>query len=106
MAGEDQLALGSGNTALQGVSFLAGCYIAFDCMSTLNSSPWTHQTFGVDQGKADSAKSYVKESIIASLVLGSIGSALGHNPWPLVGCVVADAYLWNVYQRAYNKRGK
>jgi len=101
MAGEELMG-GSGSKAIAGLSFLAGCYIAFDCQSTLNSSPWTHETFGQDPEKAESQQWYVRQSIMVSLALAATGSYLGRSYMPVVGCSIANAYLWWIYRRSYN----
>ncbi len=101
MAGEELMGAG-GKDAVAGLSFLAGCYIAFDCQSTLNSSPWTHETFGQDPEKAESQQSYVRQSIIVSMALASVGSVIGKSWMPVVGCGIANAYLFWIYRRSYN----
>jgi hypothetical protein len=103
VAGEEVMAAKAGdNRELAGLAFLAGCYIAFDCQSTLNSSPWTHETFGQDPAKAESQQWYVRQSIGVSMALGAVGSLIGGSPWPLVGCSIANTYLWWIYRRSYN----
>jgi hypothetical protein len=102
VAGEEMAAAGSGKREVSALLFLAGCYIAFDAMSTINSSPWTHETFGTDPKKAESQQWYVKQAMMASLALSGASSAIGHTPLPLAGTLVADAYLWWLYRRAYH----
>ena len=104
MAGEEALAQGAnGNRKLAGVLFMGGVYLAFDAMSTINSSPWTHETFGSDPAKAESGQAYVREAVAVSLSFGAIGSWIGESPWPFLGCATANAYLFWLYRRAYNK---
>lgn len=103
MAGEEALAQGAnGNRKLSAVLMMGGIYLAFDAMSTINSSPWTHETFGQDKAKADSAQWYVRQAIGTSLAFGAASSWVGGTPWPLIGTASADAYLWWLYRRAYN----
>jgi hypothetical protein len=103
VAGEEMAAAGSGKREVSALLFLAGCYIAFDAMSTVNSSPWTHETFGQDPKKAESQQWYVRQSMMASLALSGASSVIGRTPVPLFGTLVADGYLWWLYRRAYVK---
>jgi len=89
--------------ALLGLGFAAGIYIAYDCMSTLNSSPWTHQTFGGDPGKAESAQHYVRQAIGTSTLLAGFTSFLMGSYAPLAGATVANVQLFYVYWRAGQK---
>ena len=79
---------------------MGGVYIAYDAMSTLNSSPWTHETFGQDPKKKESAQWYVRLAIGRALALGAVSSWIAGTPWPLIGVLVADADLYWVYRRA------
>ena len=86
---------------LSALLFLGGVYVAMDAMSTINSSPWTHETFGTDPKKAESQQWYVRQAMISSLALSGASSVIGHTPVPFFGTLVADAYLWWLYRRAY-----
>lgn len=88
---------------LFGLGFAAGIYIAYDAMSTLNSSPWTHQTFGSDPAKAESAQHYVRLAIARSTALSALTSVLMGSIAPLLGASVANADLFFVYWQAKNK---
>ena len=88
------------NRGVQGLGFAAGVYLAYDCMSTLNSSPWTHQTFGGDPGKAESAQHYVRLAITRSTALAVLTSWIMGSITPLMGSTVANADLFYVYWRA------
>jgi hypothetical protein len=88
------------NRGVTGLGFAAGIYIAYDAMSTLNSSPWTHQTFGSDPAKAESAQYYVRLAIASSTALAALTSGLMGSFAPLAGCTVANAQLFAVYHRA------
>jgi hypothetical protein len=91
------------NRGVQGLGFASGIYLAYDCMSTLNSSPWTHETFGGDPGKAESAQQYVRMAIIRSTGLAALTSWLMGSITPLLGASVANADLFYVYWRAKTK---
>ena len=101
MTGETRTSRG-----VQGLGFAAGVYIAYDAMSTLNSSPWTHETFGGQPGKAESAQHYVRLAMIRSTVLAVLTSWLMGSITPLVGASVANADLFYVYWSAKEKATK
>jgi hypothetical protein len=91
------------NRGLFGLGFASGIYIAYDAMSTLNSSPWTHETFGGDPGKAESAQHYVRLALTRSAVLSGITSVLMGSPAPLIGAAAAGADLFYIYWKATEK---
>jgi hypothetical protein len=95
MTGENRTGRG-----VQGLGFAAGVYLAYDAMSTLNSSPWTHQTFGGSPGKAESAQHYVRLAIVRSTALATLTSWLMGSITPLVGSTVANADLFYIYWKA------
>jgi len=103
MAGEMTGVATKTNRGVLGLGFAAGVYIAYDTMSTLNSSPWTHETFGGDPGKAESAQHYVRLAIVRSTALAFITSALMGSIAPLVGSTVANADMFYIYHRAKTK---
>jgi hypothetical protein len=86
--------------SVQGLGFAAGIYLAYDCMSTLNSSPWTHETFGGSPGKAASAQRYVRLAIIRSTALAALTAWIMGDISPLLGASVANADLFYVYRKA------
>ena len=101
MAGEmTGQARGASARSVQGLGFAAGIYLAYDTMSTLNSSPWTHQTFGGDPGKAESAQYYVRLALVRSTALAALTSFVMGDISPLVGASVANLDLFYVYARA------
>lgn len=103
MAGEEYSVAPNGNTrALAAVMFMGGVYIAFDSMSTINSSPWTHETFS-SPAKMKSGKEYVLQSVIASMSFGLASSIIAGSPWPLLGTSAADGYLYWLYHRAFSR---
>jgi hypothetical protein len=100
MAGEMTGTAAKTDRGVMGLGFAAGVYLAYDCMSTLNSSPWTHETFGGDPGKAESAQHYVRLAIIRSSALALLTSAIMGSVFPLIGASVANADLFYVYHSA------
>ena len=103
MAGEMTDTGAKTNQAVQGLGFAAGIYLALDAMSTLNSSPWTHETFGGNPGKAESAQRYVRLSIVTSTALATMTSWLMGSLTPLVGSTVANVGLFYIYHQAKTK---
>lgn len=102
MAGELTGSRTASQRAVQGLGFASGIYLAYDCMSTLNSSPWTHETFGGDPGKAASAQQYVRMSLIRSTGLAVLTSWVMGDLSPLLGATVANVDLYLIYRRAGN----
>ena len=102
MAGE-MTGMSRTNRGVDGLGFAAGIYISFDAMSTLNSSPWTHMTFGSDPNKKVSAQYYVRLAIMQSTVLALMTSWLMGSVMPLLGASVANADLYYVYRKAGQK---
>ena len=102
MAGE-MTGVGKTNRGVEGLGFAAGIYLAYDAMSTLNSSPWTHQTFGGDPGKAESAQHYVRLAIASSTALAAFTGLIMGSWSPVAGCTVANMQLFYVYWRAGQK---
>ena len=103
MAGEEALAAGeNGNRKLTAVLFMGGVYLAFDAMSTINSSPWTHETFSSPE-KMSAGREYVLQAIVVSLAFGTMSSIIGREPWPLIGTATGDAYLAWLYWRAFRR---
>ena len=99
MAGE-MTDVGRTNRAVQGLGFAAGIYLSLDAMSTLNSSPWTHETFGGSPGKAESAQRYVRLAIVTSTGLAMLTSYLMGSLTPLAGSTVANIGLFYIYHQA------
>lgn len=100
MAGEMTDTSARTSRGVQGLGFAAGIYIAYDAMSTLNSSPWTHETFGGNPGKAESAQHYVRLAMVRSTALAALTSFLMGSLAPLAGATVANVDLFYVYHRA------
>lgn len=94
---------GDAERKLAAVLFMGGVYAVLDAMSTLNSSPWTHETFGGDPAKASSAQRYVRMGLTRGVAFGGIASWIGNTPWPLIGVSVAGADLYRVYAKAHRE---
>lgn len=86
----------------------------FDAYSTLNSSPWTAESFGADEQRAASLREYIKHAVIFSMFYALVGAVIilrdpdeeNSNAWyPVAGATLANAYLVWLYRRA-SLRGK
>lgn len=100
MAGGDEL-LGSGSKgAVNAILFLAASTNALDAYSALNSSPWTAESFGGDPQKEASMREYVYHAIGVTLFYGTVATIISRSAWPIVGTVIADVYMYWLYDRA------
>lgn len=97
--------LGSGDKKISALLFMQAGMIVLDAYSTLNSSPWTAESFGADQRRADALKEYVCHAAIYSSAYCIASAAIGETPWPLYGAAVNNAYLIWLYARA-SRRGR
>lgn len=86
-----------------GVLFLVAVDASLNAYSSINSSPWTSESFGGDPEKAASCKRYVLLADGASLGLGALGGWIAGNWWPFVGAVVVVAFMHTLYARALAK---
>ncbi len=103
MAGEEMIGAGvKANTGVSAILFLSGCYLSFDAMSTINSSPWTHETFSSAE-KMAAGREYVAQAIGVSFAFGAVGALVGHSPWPLIGVAAGNGYLYWLYHRAFDR---
>lgn len=94
-----------GKRAVGALLFLTAGMTTFDAYSTLNSSPWTAESFGADEARAASLKEYVMHAVIFSSSYAVISSWIAKSLLPVVGATIANVYLVWLYQRASN-RGK
>jgi hypothetical protein len=104
MPGGDELVSTNNKNALAAILFLAASTNAMDVYSALNSSPWTAENFGADPAKAKSCTEYVWHAIGISTAFGITSSLIAHSWVPIIGVVVADGYMYWLYDRAL-KRG-
>lgn len=82
----------------------AACVAAgYSIYSTLNSSPWTAESFGGDPEKAKSCLYYSRLATITNLVLGVFTSIVARSPWPLAGFGVVSVEMHYLYHRAVGR---
>jgi hypothetical protein len=103
MAGGDEFFTTGGKDALAAILFLAGSTNALDACSTLNSSPWTAESFGGDPVKAASCREYLYHAMGITIAYGVAASFIAKNPYPLYGTLIIDAYLYWLYDRALKR---
>lgn len=86
--------------AVSALLFMSSAMTTLDAYSTLNSSPWTAESFGGDPDKLDSLKEYVAHAVVFSLTFAGISAYLAGSWMPVVGSAAANAYLVWLYSRA------
>lgn len=89
--------------ALGALLFLAAGTNALDVFSATNSSPWTAENFGGDEEKVASLRRYVRHAIIITIGMAAAAAAIARSWWPIIGAVVATAYMWWLYEQAVRK---
>lgn len=102
MPAEDAFALND-RKALAAILFLAASTNAMDVYSAVNSSPWTAESFGGDPAKAASVREYVRHALVLTSVMAVVSGYISRSWWPIVGMVLADGYMYWLYERALNR---
>lgn len=92
------------NSSLAALLFMTSAMMTLDAYSTFQSSPWTAENFGADPVKAASCKEYLWHAVGYSLVYAVASAYIAKSFWPIIGSVIANAYLIWLYLRAL-KRG-
>jgi hypothetical protein len=83
--------------------FMGAVMVSMDCMSSLNSSPWTSETFGASPEKAASSREYVMHAVIVSTALSLVSASIAESWWPIVGVAATNGYLYWIYERALRR---
>jgi hypothetical protein len=106
MAGLEDGAKGNEIAALL---FLNSSMNTLDAYSTLNSSPWTAESFGADDRRAAALREYVAHAVVYSMVYAIAASVIARGKTAtlaiLVGAIVTNSYLVFLYMRA-SRRGR
>jgi len=105
MSAFESLSLGDtqADRGLSALLFIQASTNALDVYSALNSSPWTAQSFGADPEKRRACMEYVHHSIGVTAFYAIAAAAIAKNPWPIIGMVIADGYMYWLYTRALNR---
>jgi hypothetical protein len=99
------ISVGGEGNALAALLFMTSAMTTLDAYSTLESSPWTAENFGADPEKAKSCKEYLRHAVVFSLIYAAASAYIARSWWPIIGAVIANAYLVWLYLRALD-RGK
>lgn len=106
MADDAAAATGGTKNAVAALLFLQSGMYVLDAYSTLNSSPWTAESFGGDPDKVRSLKEYVGHAMVYSTVYNVAAAVIAESPWPVIGAVVNNTYLVWLYWRASRRGAK
>lgn len=105
MPGEE---IASTRNALGAVLFMTSSMNTLDVYSTLNSSPWTAESFGADARRAKALKEYVTHAVVYSLGYAVAAALIVHGRlgWYIIAAsLITNAYLVWLYMRA-SARGR
>ncbi|HXZ74678.1 MAG TPA: hypothetical protein VEH31_27945 [Streptosporangiaceae bacterium] len=106
MAIEDGL---SGGNAVAALLFLTSSMNTLDAYSTLNSSPWTAESFGADERRSKALREYVAHAVVYSMAYAMAAAFIARGKGPtlaiITGAVVTNVYLVILYARA-STRGR
>lgn len=101
MAGLEDGARGNEIAALL---FLTSSMNTLDAYSTLNSSPWTAESFGADERRAKALREYVAHAVVYSMAYATAAAFIARGraaTWAIIiGAVVTNTYLVMLYMRA------
>jgi hypothetical protein len=97
------LGLTAATRALAALLFMNGYYEFFNLAGAFNSSPWTAESFGGDPGKNESARKYVRMTIVRGIAVSGFAVWISGMWWPLIGTTVAAGDTWWTYNQALAK---
>ena len=99
----------SGNDQFAALLFLGAINETMQAYGTLNSSPWTAESFGADDRRAAALREYVTHAVVFSMVTGLIAAFVARgrkSTWAIMsGTIFVNGYLVWLYTRA-SKRGR
>jgi hypothetical protein len=99
----------AGADALAAILFLAAINETMQAYGTLNSSPWTAESFGADDRRAKALREYVAHAVVFSMATGAIAAYVAHGSKAtaaiMLGTAGTNAYLVWLYTRA-SRRGR
>lgn len=94
--------------SLAAVLFMQSSMNTLDAYSTLNSSPWTAESFGADARRSAALKEYITHAVVYSMgyAIASAWIAGGTvGLWIIAGSIITNCYLVWLYTRA-SARGR
>lgn len=94
----------SAGDAVTALLFLTSSMNTLDAYSTLNSSPWTAESFGADERRAKALKEYVGHAVVYSMAYAAAAAFIARGKsatWAIIiGAIVTNTYLVILYMRA------
>ena len=98
-----------GRSEIAALLFLTASMNTLDAYSTLNSSPWTAESFGADERRAKALKEYVAHAVAYSAIYSLIAAYVAKGRTAtyaiLGGMLLTNGYLVWLYMRA-SRRGR
>jgi uncharacterized membrane protein len=79
---------------------LAAFENTMNAYSSLNSSPWTAESFGGDPDKSRSNMEYVYHSIGITAAMAGLAAWVAGSWWPIIGMIAINVYMFWLYRRA------
>jgi hypothetical protein len=94
---------------LAAVLFLAAINETMQAYGTLNSSPWTAESFGADDRRATALKEYVAHAVVFSMATAFVAAWIADKQTAkfaiILGTLGTNGYLVWLYSRA-SARGR
>lgn len=94
---------------LAALLFMQASQMTMSAYGTLNSSPWTAESFGADERRAAALREYVRHAVVYSMAYAVASAAIVSRPsarkWIILGAVITNGYLMWLYTRA-SERGR
>lgn len=105
-----ETALGGGTAdAVAALLFLGAINETMQAYGTLNSSPWTAESFGADDRRAAALREYVAHAVVFSMLTGGMAAYIAQGRKAtysiMGGTVLVNGYLVWLYARA-SRRGR
>lgn len=94
--------------AIAALLFLAASNETMQAYGTLNSSPWTAESFGADDRRAQALKEYIVHAVVYSTIYAVASAWIAGGKlglWIVAGATVTNIYLVWLYLRA-SQRGR
>ena len=100
----DFVAGAGGQDAIAALLFLAAINETMQAYGTLNSSPWTAESFGADDRRAKALREYVAHAVVFSMATSLIAAFVARGKKAtaaiLLGAAGTNVYLVWLYSRA------
>lgn len=95
---------GARGNELAALLFLTASMNTLDAYSTLNSSPWTAESFGADERRAKALREYVAHAVVYSMAYAAAAAFIAKGRTAtlaiIAGAIVTNVYLVVLYARA------